>query len=398
MANIYRHAAVTIIAAVAQDSNQGFLHKREEIPIEGVFTLPIALPGQKIGRVNVCRSEEQIYRYPPEPISKRAWTLQESILSPRCLIFATQQVFWKCTKAFWKDGGFTDWATFQENSGCWTNLGLAYTNKGLASFGGGDFVSVERALHPTRSELARRWFKVAEAYSSRKLSVPEDKLPALSSIAAMYYDILKDDYLAGSWRSTLLAGLLWISNAQEEDRPNRICPTWSWLSIDSSVNFTYFYRPAAEWQSFAKVQSCNTVPLFDFAPYGQLKEGSALEVSSPAFTMILEHSYSQGAGHFTLSSLYHSAQVLTSFFPDIKVRDYAGMDVECLVLFRTTWQRWTAAGLVLIPFDLDKGLYKRIGYFEAGPGSRQSWTESERKVLQASGWIFNAPMRTFTVV
>ena len=398
MANIYRHSVVTIIAAVSQDSNQGFLHKREEISVEGLFTLPISLPGQKVGTVKLCREEEQIYRYPPEPISKRAWTLQESILSPRCLIFATQQVFWKCTKAFWKDGGFTDWSTFQENSGCWTNLGLAYTSRGIASFGGGDFVSVESALPPARLELARRWFKVAEAYSSRQLSVPEDKLPALSSIAAMYYDILKDDYLAGLWQSSLLPGLLWVSNAQEEDRPNRICPTWSWLSIDSPVNFTYFYRPAAEWQSFAKIHKCNTVPFFDFAPYGQLKEGSFLKITSPAFTMILECSYSQGTGRFTLSSFKPSVHVLTSFFPDIKMHDYTGMRVECLVLFRTTWQRWTAAGLVLCPFDLENGLYKRIGYFEAGPGSCQSWTEAERKALHASGWIFNAPRRTFTVV
>lgn len=398
MANIYRHAAVTIIAAAAQDSNQGFLHTREEIPVAGIFTLPISLPGRRFGRVSLCRDEEQIYRYPPEPISKRAWTLQESILSPRCLIFATQQVFWKCTKAFWKDGGFTDWPTFQKNSGCWTNLGLAYTNQGIASFGGGDFVAVESALHPARSELAKRWFKVAEAYSSRKLSVTEDKLPALSSIAAMYHDILRDDYLAGLWRSSLIAGLLWVSNAQEENRPDRTCPTWSWFSIDSPVQFIYFYHPVAEWQSFAKIHNCNTTPLFDFAPYGQLKEGSFLEISGPTFTMIVEHSYGQGPDRFTLSSLDPSAPVLTSFFPDVKMHDYADMHVECLVLVRTTWQSWTAAGLVLCPCNLEKALYKRIGYFEAGPGSRQTWTESERNVLQASEWIFKAPMKSFTVV
>ena len=263
MANIYRHAAVTIIAAAAQDSNQGFLHKREETLVAGIFTLPISLPDQKLGRVNLCRDEDQIYRYPPEPISKRAWTLQESILSPRCLIFATQQVFWKCTKVIWKGGGFTDWEAFRKNSGCWTNLGFAYTSQGIASFGSGDFVSVEGALHPTRSEQARRWFKVAEAYSSRKLSVTEDKLPALSSIAAMYHEVLRDDFLAGMWRSSLLAGPLWISNAQEEDRPKRICPTWSWFSIDSPVYFMYFSLPAAESQTFAKIHKCNTKPLFD---------------------------------------------------------------------------------------------------------------------------------------
>jgi hypothetical protein len=419
MANIYRYAALTIVAASASSSDQGFLQKREPVayrpdtlkpydsggPTFVPFTLPFRFRtqfGNAAGRVEVYRNNEQSCYQLPEPVSWRGWTLQEAILSPRCLIFATSQVFWKCSTSFWKDGGFMDWETFKKYSGCWVNVGLAYTSSGLASFGGGDFVTVENALLPTRTEIARRWSSVARTYSTRQITAFEDKLPAISSIAAIYQNVLKEDYLAGLWRSTLLSDLLWRCDHPERTRPKRICPTWSWLSVDCVIEFRYGHLPAADWQMLSKVLSCTVTPLFDFAPFGQLKNGSSLEISGPAFTMTLEYgrlkfSESSASSGTNKSSNWASPPRI-SYFPDVDTGDRIGTKVRCLPISRTTWQKWVMVGLVLAPVGFERGAYERIGYFEVGPGSEQHWSSGRAREKSADlGWVLNEDMQTFTV-
>jgi hypothetical protein len=101
--------------------------------------------------------------------------------------------------------------------------------------------------------LNMSWRKIVEAFSARKFTFAEDRLPALLGIAR---DIMsKDDtrsvvgqgreYLAGYWRDLLDVDLTWIAGATEDEDsvleprifdPEAFrSPTWSWCNSRQKV-------------------------------------------------------------------------------------------------------------------------------------------------------------------
>jgi hypothetical protein len=94
MATYYTGAAVTICAAVASDCTQGFLHHRREAAYSvGPIRLALqSVDGADEGHVYLLHESKP----PVEPTATRGWTMQESLLSRRLLIFAERQVYWYC--------------------------------------------------------------------------------------------------------------------------------------------------------------------------------------------------------------------------------------------------------------------------------------------------------------
>jgi hypothetical protein len=88
------------------------------------------------------------------------------------------------------------------------------------------------------------WRTAVKNYSHRKLTLPSDKLVAISAIAK---DVAKDvanvledprpeNYLAGLWRQHLAYDLLWAMEDPPQPRPPYRAPSWSWASVDGKVN------------------------------------------------------------------------------------------------------------------------------------------------------------------
>ena len=87
------------------------------------------------------------------------------------------------------------------------------------------------------------WNKIVQAYSSSLLTVGDDKLIALSGIAKRQQAQLKDQYIAGLWRSFLPSQLLWsVKDCRQINnfpsvRPSKYrAPSWSWASVDGVVD------------------------------------------------------------------------------------------------------------------------------------------------------------------
>jgi hypothetical protein len=79
---------------------------------------------------------------------------------------------------------------------------------------------------------------IAEEYSCRALTNPQDKLPALSAIAASFNEKISDKYFAGTWFRwfhRLLAGR--SLKPETASRPKGTLPSWSWASLDGEVEF-----------------------------------------------------------------------------------------------------------------------------------------------------------------
>lgn len=58
------------------------------------------------------------------------------------------------------------------------------------------------------SKSLKNWAQVVEEYSRRSLTLGMDKLVAISGLAKYMATVLKDEYLAGIWRSALPGTLL----------------------------------------------------------------------------------------------------------------------------------------------------------------------------------------------
>jgi hypothetical protein len=85
MCKIYQQALITIVAANAADANQGFLAQRATP--QPSTKVPFWSQDGRIGIVSL--RPEGWYNDKSEPVNTRAWTLQERLLSPRLLIYAT---------------------------------------------------------------------------------------------------------------------------------------------------------------------------------------------------------------------------------------------------------------------------------------------------------------------
>ncbi|KAI9770876.1 MAG: hypothetical protein M1839_002996 [Geoglossum umbratile] len=269
MREVYKNSLVTVSAASANGCDHGFLNVRSEtnfgpdleIP---PFTLPFLCPDgtpasitlKQLGEVKIA-----------EPINGRAWTLQESLLSPRTLIYSKIQLFWKCKAAFHRDGGHLTWNTYSSMTGM-SKLRFGEIGKPDADGQVGPPGSKFKFPVPLHSTLARQeWQEVVKDYSRRRLSVPDDKLLALSAVAAEYHLVMQTEYLAGLWKEYLIFDLMWMrASTQSAIRPaSPRCPSWSWASLDGEIIFKDM--GLREFISVVDIIRCSVSPVSALVPF-----------------------------------------------------------------------------------------------------------------------------------
>lgn len=79
--------------------------------------------------------------------------------------------------------------------------------------------------------LLHTWKSTVESYSTKKLTIETDRLPALSGIAKRFQNVLGGRYLAGLWEQHLVSGLAWVTYYPGKRPEKYIAPSWSWASL-----------------------------------------------------------------------------------------------------------------------------------------------------------------------
>jgi len=106
----------------------------------------------------------------------------------------------------------------------------------------------------------------------------------VGGIASYFQRLLKDEYVAGLWRSDLPSSLLWsgISHLRNESditalyRPaNDPTPSWSWASVCGRVDNNHFLRqhPPEPTNQFCILDCCVRLTRPD-QPFGQVSSGT----------------------------------------------------------------------------------------------------------------------------
>ncbi|KAI1411683.1 HET-domain-containing protein [Hypoxylon sp. FL1857] len=270
----YGHSTVTICAASAAKYSEGFLLSREENPANysiGPIQIRAKTATGASGYVQAVEEADSFnLKRPEEPIALRGWTLQESLLSRRILIFATRQLYFTCTVANASCGGFEPTLKPRVMTSYESRVVGVHTLSGLR-------------IYPIR-EI---WHTIVSEYTSRSLGVATDKLPAVSAMASSLPQMAKERnqklvYLAGLmidvsdtenyyWRTELL----WIVTRMESARRVPECgPSWSWCSVDGPI-LPWSWSQPNDWRNTDKTQLCEYgVELeSEVAPFGAVKGG-----------------------------------------------------------------------------------------------------------------------------
>ncbi|RGP69898.1 heterokaryon incompatibility [Fusarium longipes] len=229
MCDVYGNAYLTIAATRAGNCSEGFVGSREGpgygyIPFhqDGMFD-HVAVSPLPVRHVEPW---SRIIDLEEEPLSKRAWTLQERYLSPRTVHFASAQMYFECRSGF-----------------------HAQDNHMKQKYNEEDFKIHRRVTEKHDDEPRDAWDSIVRRYTERHLTVESDKLPAIGGLAARVFlerDLdngPSEEYLAGLWRKDLIWNLTWMIDIANELRSvpeHYTAPSWSWASINHPV---YFHGP-----------------------------------------------------------------------------------------------------------------------------------------------------------
>lgn len=180
---IYGNSHITISAARATHSREGFLHRSSFTPrTRAAFRLPFSCPDGNLG--SVILSETQL----ASPIDSRAWTFQEYLLSRRVLQFTHFRLHWTCRGTAPICGDDPD-----------SLPGIHLKNLSKMH-------RIYRGLYDN-TYTCRDWMNMVEAYTKRSLTYSTDKLKAVSGVAEFWGTRSGGSYAAGLWISHLPLGL-----------------------------------------------------------------------------------------------------------------------------------------------------------------------------------------------
>ena len=225
MAGIYTNAFLTIVAASASKVSEGFLQPRGEV-VPPDISLPFWCPEKNdIGTVHLVQLS-RLRQVPPDPVSRRAWCFQEWILSSRALVFSAYTLQYHCNSGVMNIGNTLNPWTPETGK----RLPLSYLTPPSAP----PIFKNDVDWHHYRTP----WWKVLTDYTERSVTVPGDKLVALSAVAEQCQKAYHARYLAGLWKDALFKDLLWssASGTPPQPRPKAYrAPSWSWAAIDGPI-------------------------------------------------------------------------------------------------------------------------------------------------------------------
>ncbi|KAL0254276.1 hypothetical protein SLS55_009750 [Diplodia seriata] len=290
MRRIYANSHVTIVASTARTAADGFLQDREPPPppIKVPFPCAGGLLGSMYLRGRVSSGWTQ-YDVSSLHTDKRAWTMEEKLLSPRVLMYTDRQLRWVCDTTRDCDGGHID--SYHNDlvvgPSRVTYVGASVNPDRLDEY-------INASASPAGADGSERfaiaWSILVTCYTRRTVTHVRDRLRAIGGIAEEFSRLTGYRYLAGLWRETLAYDLLW-----KEDNPvdvpapkwsrwrgeapevflkkaqHATAPTWSWAR--GHYQITTWMHGRIDFSDFSIVD-CNVELQSAERPYGDVLSGS----------------------------------------------------------------------------------------------------------------------------
>lgn len=146
------------------------------------------------------------------PLNRRAWVVQERLLSPRVLHCCYNMVYWECPCLRASEVDPLGEVDHDETTGSPERRTNIKKNFATATMEGWNRVDAEEYGTSFMEQLNPFYLIVRSYYFPMELTYPRDRLPAISGIARWFMSRLgltPESYVAGLWRETLPECLLW---------------------------------------------------------------------------------------------------------------------------------------------------------------------------------------------
>lgn len=219
---------------------------------------------------------------PAGPLTLRAWALQEHVLSTRVLHFTATELVFECRSSY--------------RCECMPERKTRATTPAL----------IPRAVASRKADtIWAAWHRIVEQYSTRELSMPGDKLPAISGIASKIRKATHSEYIAGLWKSNLAFDLLWQRTVPTStDGDSHALETWrapsfSWSSLNAPVTYYTPDDDERETSRSSVTLVSSTVMSTGLNALGAVSDAS-LTLRGPAATETLSGKYTSGSWKYTL--------------------------------------------------------------------------------------------------
>jgi hypothetical protein len=179
---VYKNSLCTIAATEATEFHHGLFKNRDA---SSLAYFKVLFTPEDRSKSYCCFYDRWQDVCEKKPLSQRGWVVQERLLSPRTIHFATP-VFWECRELIacetYPNG--LDWRRMAGTHKIWSTMRI-------------------------KQENLDKWNIVVRNFSMCALTRSEDKLVAISGVVKALQPVFQDEYLAGLWRKQLLPGLLW---------------------------------------------------------------------------------------------------------------------------------------------------------------------------------------------
>jgi hypothetical protein len=307
MGQIYENAICNILAESVSDGEEGLekgIFRTRKPPLVSPIKLyaPFDMDGgavdsrlnlknlmssfkyPKPGHYHVIPADQYMHDTRLTSLLSRAWVVQEHVLSPRCLHFSRDRIYYECCTYIASETypkGFPSWMLSKRGGSKSILHDLALREAGLSP-------PQSQPLEQYDRNPFTQWHRYVQWYSACGVEKPKDKLIAISGLARAIQLILgaqPGEYLAGIWKGDLITGLLWraplLKRPPKKIRSGRYkIPSWSWASVDwtTEINEAMHLEP---YDTLIKVTGVHVVPKSD--PYGEIEEGAHLKIRGTTY-------------------------------------------------------------------------------------------------------------------
>jgi hypothetical protein len=227
MAQVYGNAECTI-AAIGPDGNAGCFRRRNPLlrrPGKLTESSGVSVYGYgflKAGEHNVLEDSPGIPGLSNLPLLRRAWVVQERLISDRVLYYGYEGLMWECATC----------TASEFRPQIFPVPTLKYSEEPLKFILRRILGLLPRSDRSARNMFLEVWLRVMETYTRSALTFPTDRVAALAGIAEMIRSTTGMEYLAGLWVELFPEVLLWWPGAPQSTLPS---PSWSWLSWNVQI-------------------------------------------------------------------------------------------------------------------------------------------------------------------
>jgi hypothetical protein len=384
MQDVYRNSYLNVSAVSSSDDTIGLYFARD--PSEIVPTV-VHLDISGDGKTRPFRHDAEkgwawsTRWHKDGKTLDRGWCVQERLLAPRTVHFGASQIFWEC----------------RQQAACEVNPQNALNSLADRRYLWKPLLGSPKPPAPTSPyrQIFLDWYVALSLYAKCSVTVPTDRLIALSGLANDLKRTLRElypnqphHYLAGLWEEDLRVGLCWFTSDYGQRSSQYLAPSWSWASLYGATGQTGVLDET-EYTWLVDESECTASTVFvGGADTGRVQNGS-LALTGSWLSIPFDGPQVPGRPcQRLLTSVFSvdSPEELSLPLPDNPTVEHkVSFDVDealpqqgfCIpILARShdredTALRWQVRGLVVLPLE-GLPVFRRVGLLQANFSSEEA--------------------------